>query len=277
MPEKGEATKPLGRSAESLGWLASSGVVPKRRKEIHGVSAASLVAMKAQLARTQQEAAAGREGRLDPEELRARRRGGLALLERGRNAGVEARDAADRQELRTSAQRLGDSRAALERKAALYDKLERGEAEDEDERYEVDFALKPPLDTAGIAAGSGGGLLSGDMAQERRRRDWERDEEAALARRQALEERREEERQMIEEIVRETEEERARAAEAKQSRAEADARKREKLKAAFMRKQLQQLQAAKAASQGGKQRRQQGGNAGDERQGGGGKQQQGPS
>lgn len=29
--------KPLARSVESLGWLASSGVQPKKRREIEGV------------------------------------------------------------------------------------------------------------------------------------------------------------------------------------------------------------------------------------------------
>lgn len=32
----GEGKKPLGRAIESLGWLASSGVQPKRRREIAG-------------------------------------------------------------------------------------------------------------------------------------------------------------------------------------------------------------------------------------------------
>ncbi len=67
--------KPLSRSAESLGWLAQSGVQPKKRREIEGVSGASMVALKAEVFKTQQEAAAVKEGRLDADELRARRKG----------------------------------------------------------------------------------------------------------------------------------------------------------------------------------------------------------
>ena len=38
--EKGKK-RPLGRAVESLGWLASSGVQPKKRKEIQGALGAS--------------------------------------------------------------------------------------------------------------------------------------------------------------------------------------------------------------------------------------------
>ena len=47
--------KPLVRDAESLGWLAQSAVQPKKRREIEGVSASSIVDLKAQLYRTQEE------------------------------------------------------------------------------------------------------------------------------------------------------------------------------------------------------------------------------
>jgi hypothetical protein len=56
------------------------------------------------------------------------------------NAGVAARAARDEQQRAASGsgpQRLADSAAALERKAALYERLARGEVEDEAERYEV--------------------------------------------------------------------------------------------------------------------------------------------
>lgn len=222
--------KPLGRSAESLGWLASSGVQPKKRKEIQGelpslpppsarplarpptnhwlpaeragVSAASLVALKAEMYKAQQEAALVREGKLDGEQLRARRRGGsglAAVTQRG-NAGVAERDRRDRLELKTTSQRMSEAAAALERKAQLYDRLARGEAEASGGEYEVDFLLKQqhPIDTAGLAAGSrGGSLVSSDMAQERRRREWEEDVTVGLADEEARERKREGGRQVM--------------------------------------------------------------------------------
>jgi hypothetical protein len=57
---------------DNLGWLASSGVQPRKRREIEGVGASSLLALQAQVVRAQQEAALVKEGKLDAEELRAR-------------------------------------------------------------------------------------------------------------------------------------------------------------------------------------------------------------
>lgn len=94
---------------------------------------------------------------------------------------------------------MSDSRAALERKAELYDRLAAGAPLDEAEaeRYEVDFALKGgaggardgggrgvrggAVDTSGLASATAtGGLMSGDMAQERERRAWEEEVGATL-------------------------------------------------------------------------------------------------
>lgn len=47
--------KPLSRDAESLGWLAQSSVQPKKRRDIEGVGASSILDLKAQLYRTQEE------------------------------------------------------------------------------------------------------------------------------------------------------------------------------------------------------------------------------
>lgn len=135
--ENGEgAKKPLGRSLDSLGWLAQSSVQPKKRKEIEGnnsdflfvpnvnllaplrskmhfrltppppsiptgVTASSLLGLKAQVAKKQQEATDLKEGRTDLASMRDRSRGvGLgAVLER-RNAGVAERDQKDKLELK---------------------------------------------------------------------------------------------------------------------------------------------------------------------------------
>lgn len=123
------------------------------------------------------------------------------------NRGVEARDARDKAALQTPATQAAQSYAALEQKAALYDKLARGELDDNEERYEVDFLRKGDwcdagpsgqrhgdgqeagpagrpaaaaaagaIDSAGEAVLRSRGLVSSDMEQERQRRSWEEEE-----------------------------------------------------------------------------------------------------
>ena len=57
--------------------------------------------------------------------------------------------------LQTDTDKLNDSYAALERKAALYDRLSVGRFDDDDEQYNVDFLQK--------------GMLSDEMPGDRRR------------------------------------------------------------------------------------------------------------
>jgi hypothetical protein len=58
-----------------------------------------------------------------------------------KNPGVEAREARDKQlQLKSTgsgAERLAESSAALQRKAHLYERLARGDEDDEHEKYEV--------------------------------------------------------------------------------------------------------------------------------------------
>lgn len=67
----------------------------------------------------------------------------------------------DREQLQTPALQMQQSYSALERKAALYDKLARGNASDEEEKYEVDFFRKhydePPPSREEAAGPSGRG------------------------------------------------------------------------------------------------------------------------
>ncbi|KAI3431435.1 hypothetical protein D9Q98_004487 [Chlorella vulgaris] len=262
---KDQGKKPLARSTESLGWLAQSGMQPRKRRDIEGVGASSLVAMQAQVLRAQQEAALVKEGKLDAEELRARRKGGIAALLGKKNAGVGLRDERDRLEVKTATDKLGESRAALERKAALYDRLARGEVDDEDAIYEVDFLMKGGVGGGGTASGNGGtawhqqqqqgevdtagmaaytatgGLRSGDMAREQERRSWEAEQEAEIAAEEETERRRKERRELLNEVIEEGAEERLLAATARQQRQAAEARKRERLRQALLKKQLEQL------------------------------------
>lgn len=82
----------------NLGWLASSGVLPRKRKEIEGVGGSSILELQAQLYQAQENARLRGSGVAVPD----RRTAGLnvASLMKGRNAGVEERDKKDRLELK---------------------------------------------------------------------------------------------------------------------------------------------------------------------------------
>ncbi|KAK9808859.1 hypothetical protein WJX72_005240 [[Myrmecia] bisecta] len=258
--EPPEVKRPLGRSAQSLGWLSQSSVQPKKQRIIEGVSASSLVDLKAQLYKTQEEARLVKEGKLDPES-RGRRTVGIDLSLR--NAGVEERDKRDKLHIKTKDDVLQDSRAALERKAALYDKLAAGWADDDEELYNVDFLRKgflvdervderhrtgeEAVDSAAEAINAPG-FASADMQRERERRDWEeasRRETDAAAQQEEL---RRAKREAINELVEETRVGREAAAAQKQQRQQAAEKTREKLKAAFLKRQVQALKAAKAGA-----------------------------
>lgn len=64
-----------------------------------------------------------------------------------KNPGVEAREARDKQlQLKSRGsgpERLAESSAALQRKSQLYERLARGDVDDEDERYEVSASAGP--------------------------------------------------------------------------------------------------------------------------------------
>lgn len=153
--------------------------------------------------------------------------------------------------VQTTTDRLSESQAALERKAALYDRLASGQATDNTatEHYEVDFLMKGftgrgvtsqrpknVIDTAEAAVYTAtGGLLSSDMAQEQERRAWE----ARLQEESIAEDAKDERLNIIEDLERQTREGRDRAAALRQERQSAEARKRERLKAEFLQRRLQ--------------------------------------
>ena len=179
-----------------------------------------------------------------------------------------------------STDRLTESHADLERKAALYDRLSSGHTLDDEEaaRYEVDFSLKEERsrdrddrkNKLRTAAGTirsqistqdpaiyttTGGLLSEDMRREQQRRAWEEsiDQEQIAAERAA------ERRELIDELEQQTREGRDRAALARQERQYVENRKRERLKAEFLKKKLEAAKAKTAATKKGG-----GGGGGDE-------------
>ena len=152
--------------------------------------------------------------------------------------------------LQTSKDRFNERQSALERKAALYDRLVSGQVhEEEAERYEVDFLSKGVAqhhhhhqeherklmyaEDVDILRGSGG-LFSADMAREKQRREWE----AGVHREAEEEEVADERRLVIEQIEKKTREERNRAEAARQERIAVQTRKRERLKAEFLKQKL---------------------------------------
>ncbi len=98
--------------------------------------------LQAQLYRTQEHVRSRQAG--EAVDKHVARRGPMDLL-KGSNAGVHARSEKDRLAIKGTPDdpdRESEVRAALERKAALYEKLARGEVEDGGDRYEVDFFVK---------------------------------------------------------------------------------------------------------------------------------------
>ncbi|KAG2453535.1 hypothetical protein HYH02_001754 [Chlamydomonas schloesseri] len=184
-----------------------------------------------------------------------------------RNTGVEERDRRDRLEVKTTADRVGECYAALERKAQLYEKLARGELDDDAEQYEVDFLRKgtagpeedgpggtgrragggggDPVDTMLQAVSGTGGMMSADMARERERRDWEREQERILADEEA-EARRRKQKEALLYLGEQTREERQRAEAVKSRKEEAVRSKREELKAKFLKDQVAKRLASAA-------------------------------
>ncbi|KAF5825695.1 hypothetical protein DUNSADRAFT_7516 [Dunaliella salina] len=171
-----------------------------------------------------------------------------------KNSGVEERDQRDRLHLKsTTTNRASECYAALERKAALYDKLARGEAGDDDETYEVDFLSKSyeqhqqqrqqqgdgEYTDLSVDQGEGepGGGLEG---YQRHDRDLEaqQEEEEEEARRQH--------REVILGLAQDTKDSRQRALQLKELKEKQAQDKANALKEAYLKKQL-----SKAMAKGG--------------------------
>jgi len=261
--EAAGAKRPLLREAESLGWLAQSSVQPRKRKDIEGVSASSIVDLKAQLYRSQEESRLRAEGVLGPNDSSSRRKIGVDLSRFNRkNEGVEERNRRDVEEVQRAKDRVGECYAALERKAKLYEQIVRGEAPDREDVYQVDFLQKGTLEDEAtlldradnfLAATLGGNNGNDDKEdQDHRQSDdcegsprgerpsdggWT--DEATGSRKERM--------QVISELARETESGRDRAEALKQRRQEAAAKNRERLKAEFLKKQVAKMRAAKGS------------------------------
>ena len=260
---------PRGANAVDYGWRAGSSALPRAARAIENVNEKSLVKLRATVlsARERERTSRARASGASASTSRAgdvggRPRGALAIGGRGerrvgkrragggdddarakRNAGVDARAARD-VEAKIDRSSKG-VRGALERKAALYERLSSGELAHEDgDAYDVDFGAKRADADADDRADDDapiyerqirrGDMMSDDMRRELERREWEEDverEERDAAR--AAEARR-----VVFDIERQTERERDAAEDAKRQRDEEDTARRAKLKAAFIRKKM---------------------------------------
>ncbi|KAI9110333.1 hypothetical protein K1719_018775 [Acacia pycnantha] len=119
----GEEERKKRMVVESLGWLTESSIMPKKHHAIAGVGASSIMDLKAQLCRSQEESKKSRE-LAGPEVEYQRAKSKIVHKDAfsAKNSGVDARDVKDKLELK-AVQDGSVSYAALERKAELYDKL----------------------------------------------------------------------------------------------------------------------------------------------------------
>lgn len=245
MSKKDEDTKKKRvMGVESLGWLTESSIMPKKHRAISGVGPSSILELKAQLYKSQEDAKINKNSSADHLDVhRAKKKISPNDPFSNKNSGVDAR--ANKDKLEMKAVKDGSvSYAALEKKAELYEKLARGELSDEEdkEKYCVDFFTKslekeepqqpriysievaelesyrdddPVLpDTRATGLGSAAGVLDND-----------------------------EHKRFVREVHEEVNQAREKVSELKVRRQEQVANRREKLKQAYLRKQLEKLKA----------------------------------
>ncbi|KAG9447990.1 hypothetical protein H6P81_014118 [Aristolochia fimbriata] len=232
---------------ESLGWLTESTVMPKRHKAIEGVGASSILELKAQLYKTQEESKQDKDLTPDVEFHRAKKKIVAHDIFSQKNSGVESR--AKRDKLQLKAEKDGSaSYAALEKKAELYQKLVNGELSDEEEneKYCVDFFRK------GLAQDNSEQAEKHDAPQVAP--ENEADDCADLLPgakpfgpgRAGLAINTDEHRRFVREVHEEANQAREKASALKLRRQAQAAAHREKLKQAYLKKQLEKLKATKA-------------------------------
>ena len=159
IPIPASSDRVVAAANDSLGWRAESAIVPGRAEPIVGVDAASMLPLRAELLAAKRRVAERSEaaGTFDALESRRRVRAGRgddgerkassgdkgvfsSSSSRVRNRGVGERARRDAAAETDRSER--GVRVALERKAALYAKLEREESTRGDASYDVDFEAK---------------------------------------------------------------------------------------------------------------------------------------
>ncbi|KAL8460894.1 hypothetical protein ACS0TY_032409 [Phlomoides rotata] len=251
-----ESKAPKKRVVESLGWLTESSIMPRKHRAIEGVGASSILELKAQLYRSQEESkrnpkepihsADHNYGHLEVH--RAKKKISHDTFS-NKNSGVDARAAKDKIELK-AVQDGSASYAALEKKAEIYNKLMRGELSDgeDEEKYCVDFFRKGlEHNEPEVPQGSD---TSTPQAQYIDENDGDgfllnNTKAAGLGRTSATVDR-SQHKHFVMEVHEEANEAREKVSELKMRRQEQVAARREKLKQAYLRKQLEKLKASKA-------------------------------
>ncbi|KAL0890122.1 hypothetical protein Bca101_014105 [Brassica carinata] len=235
---------------ESLGWITESSIMPKKHRAIEGVGPSSIMELKAQLYKSQEEAKQTKDFTgSDAQYHRAKERIAAKDSFASKNSGVEGRALKDKLELK-AVKDGAVSYAALEKKAQLYEKLARGELSDEEaeEKYCVDFFrkgiehgedLQPPrTSNVSISAPSedlkADGEDDGSLLFSTKFAGLGRAVETADISQHV---------RMVREVHQEVNQAREKATELKHRRQEQATNRREKLKQAYLRKQLEKLKA----------------------------------
>ncbi|KAF5191356.1 hypothetical protein FRX31_019061 [Thalictrum thalictroides] len=221
--------------------------MPKKHRNIEGVGASSIFELKAQLYKTQEEAKKSKELAPDIEYHRAKKKIVAYDVLSQKNSGVDSRAHKDKLELK-AVKDGSNSYAALEKKAELYDKLVRGELPDEEEKekYCVDFFQKGLVEDKSEQPSQGGDTSGTSVENEND------DPEANMLfsskqigpGRTAGELNNDEHKRFVREVHTEATQAREKASVLKLQRQEQATARREKLRQAYLRKQLEKLTAA---------------------------------
>ncbi|XP_050230851.1 uncharacterized protein At4g18257-like [Mercurialis annua] len=244
---------------ESLGWLTESSILPKKHKAIEGVGPSSILELKAQLYKSQEESKSSKHSAAPTSDAtyhRVKKKITPVDTFSAKNSGVESRALKDKLELKAIKDGTA-SYAALEKKAEMYDKLVRGELPDEEdeEKYCVDFFRKgieqedsqlPQIHD------------NSDVREQKQEVDAENvnDNEpvlydvkfAGLGRTAATMDR-DEHKRFVREVHEEVNQAREKVSVLKMRRQEQATAHREKLRQAYLRKKLEKLKAASTTEQ----------------------------
>nr|XP_043610332.1 uncharacterized protein At4g18257-like [Erigeron canadensis] len=229
---------------ESLGWLTESSIMPKKHRAISGVGPSSILELKAQLYQSQQDAKVNNDNSDQLNLHRAKKKIVPYDTFSAKNSGVDARAHKDKLEMK-AVKDGSASYAALEKKAELYEKLARGELSDEEdkEKYCVDFFSKSVTKEESHQP-QGHDMFFTKVAE----RDSDKDDEPVLPDARAMGLGRaagtvdnDEHKRFVREVHEEVNHAREKASELKICRQEQVAVRREKLKRAYLKKQLEKL------------------------------------
>lgn len=254
--EKKEKKEKKRVVVESLGWLTESSIMPKKHRAIAGVGASSIMELKAQLYRSQEESRKSKEvSGTDLNYHRAKSKISKLDTFSLKNSGVDSRAHKDKLELKA----VNDgsvSYAALEKKAALYDKLVRGELSDEEdkEKYCVDFFRKSLVQDESQQVQGHDSLAT--VPPETEDAEDAEDDSSVLFNKKTFGPGRtagvmdnDEHKRFVREVHEEANQAREEVSELKLRRQEQAMARREKLKQAYLRKQLEKLKAASKTEQ----------------------------